>query len=784
MIKKEILKQAIDEIAAKDKEIGYSLAELFGTGRIDIAGEMEHGAHRELYYYTFDRRQVPVKKINYFIEGPAALEQSLLIQYGEMAQKQSLAFSNSPVNYVRAGQSIRTAGLMRLLRYEIDRAIGKLETDSHDGRNRPFKRSDPEAGALILLGRLRDDAPMEDFPTDADDPRVLYAGAVNADTPAFFISFPYTQKALMQVADLDLTFFSIRFVLRCLRDGTAQNLFACLVDGVIVGMVYLRWRQSFMYKGIEIKYIATSRDARPDWAARHPVHRGVGTFLVGGVWLLWKNWMPGVREIFLDAELQAMGFYEQIGFEKRRPYVYVLVRPAGYLLNAIAVMIDRSRSIQAKVINEILGLIQTQVRLLARRKGGDAHRGQALAFIKLCLLSQSQPQLARTAAECLLKHKARMAGAESLLQWGAGHGRIRMVDEAAPQQLPLLVFKNADLQLHLQGIFHLENANRLKAVDALLSDPTLSGKWAEVSSRRAETEELEWVHTKAHIARIAGTAGKPLSSIDLDTQTTKDSYDTARLAVGGVFSLLDAVLSTDARRGFAAVRPPGHHAEPDKAMGFCLFNNTALGACYLIHARGMKKVMIIDIDAHHGNGTQAAFYSSDKVLFISMHQFPCYPGSGNFGEIGQGPGEGYSVNVPLEKGMGDREFVQVADRLVGPLAAAFEPEMILVSCGFDLYQHDRLANLNGTPGGYAVLTHLLCRIADRVCNGKIAFIMEGGYSIQGIHDCGLRVVQELCHIPSQTKTRLEKMLSGSPSSFPALEKTIAIHKKYWSILNR
>jgi acetoin utilization deacetylase AcuC-like enzyme len=193
--------------------------------------------------------------------------------------------------------------------------------------------------------------------------------------------------------------------------------------------------------------------------------------------------------------------------------------------------------------------------------------------------------------------------------------------------------------------------------------------------------------------------------------------------------------------------------------------------------------MIVDIDAHHGNGTQAAFYSSNDLLFISMHQFPCFPGTGDFRETGQGPGEGFSVNVPLNKGMGDREFLQVIDRLVEPLACAFLPEMILVSCGFDLYRRDRLAQLDGTPEGYAMITCLLCRIADMVCGGRIAFIMEGGYSIQGIRRCSLRIFQEMCGIPSFDPDRLEKILSGMQPSFSTLRKTIEIHKKYWSILN-
>jgi acetoin utilization deacetylase AcuC-like enzyme len=271
--------------------------------------------------------------------------------------------------------------------------------------------------------------------------------------------------------------------------------------------------------------------------------------------------------------------------------------------------------------------------------------------------------------------------------------------------------------------------------------------------------------------------------LDPDTQTNEDSYAAACLAVGGIFSLIDHMYSSPSQRGFAAVRPPGHHAEPNRAMGFCLFNNIALGACYLKHVMGLRKIMIIDIDAHHGNGTQAAFYDSNDILFLSMHQFPLYPGSGNFSEIGHGAGEGYSVNVPLDKGMGDHEFIHVINRLAFPLAQAFEPEIILVSCGFDLYRHDRLAGLNGTPDGYAMLTRGLCRIADQMCCGRIIFVMEGGYSVHGIRECGRQVLHTMCNTPAQASPTAGRGITSS-KNFLSLQKTIGIHKKYWPILTR
>ncbi len=777
MLKRELLKQAIDAIAARDPEIGYSLAELFGTGRIDVPAEKPAADDPQTFFFTFDHQRVAVDKNSFFNDGLAAVEQPLLLKYGETAKKMALSASNGKAPYATAGQAIREAGLRLLVRHEVIRALRQLD----------LQGTDPDQGvqtqARQVLEGLLSDTPEEALPKDGEDPRVLFQGAVNSDDPAFFMPLPLTRMTLMQVADEQLPFFSVRFVLRCLRNGTAPQLFACLVKGAVAGLVFLRFRTTFFSRGMEIKYIASAQQRANGELRAHPVHRGVGTFLVAGTWLLWKKYFPAIREILLDSEIQASGFYESIGFERRRPYVYSLVRPSGRLTYALAVMVDRSRSVPPTVVREMAAVIKDQVRWLARAKSVDPRRGMVLHFLTLCLLSRSRPDLARDAAQCLLKFKRRIPEADELLEMGTTHGRISLVDVRPTATAPLLVFKDSAMQAHLQGIFHLESANRLKALDEVLAAEAMAGCWKLLAGRQAEKEALAWVHTPDHIARIAATAGRKLYAIDLDTQTTAASYDVACLAVGGIFNLLDAVMAGPSRRGFAAIRPPGHHAEPDKAMGFCLFNNAALAACYLKHAHGLRRVMIVDIDAHHGNGTQAAFLRSREVLFFSLHQFPCYPGTGNFGEVGSGPGEGYSVNVPLDKGMGDAEFVQAIRMLAEPLARAFEPEMILVSCGFDLSQHDRLAALKGTPAGYAMLTRQLCRLADAVCGGRIAFILEGGYSVRGIEECGRSVIQELCDLPSAAAQQLDAVRRTS-GPFATLQKSIAIHTKYWSILKR
>ncbi len=346
----------------------------------------------------------------------------------------------------------------------------------------------------------------------------------------------------------------------------------------------------------------------------------------------------------------------------------------------------------------------------------------------------------------------------------------------------VLVVRDERFKEHLEGIPHLETPKRVKAFQEVLEDSSIQGKWSELSPRLVSKKDLALIHTAEHIDRIAGTSGKKLATFDIDTQTTAKSYKIARLAVGGVFSLLDQIWTGTAERGFACIRPPGHHAGPDKAMGFCLFNNVALGARYLKKKYSVRKIMIVDIDVHHGNGTQAAFYDTDEVLYVSTHQFPGYPGTGNYGEVGQGKGEGFTVNVPIGKGHGDRLFAQVVHFLVSRLAEAYEPEMILVSCGFDLYMYDRIGGMFVTPEGYALMAFFLLEIAEKYCQGRIAFVMEGGYNLRGIRECGLRIMQEMCDVPTLTRESVERIVMGSANGVDQIKKVLEIQKKYWKIL--
>ena len=346
----------------------------------------------------------------------------------------------------------------------------------------------------------------------------------------------------------------------------------------------------------------------------------------------------------------------------------------------------------------------------------------------------------------------------------------------------LLVVKDQRFAQHLEGVFHLESPKRILAFETIMQHSSLAGKWAEVRPRPATPSEIAWVHSAEYIRQVQETSGKGLYSFDIDTQATARSYDIALLSAGGVFTLLDKIHNNESKRGFAFVRPPGHHAERERAMGFCIFNNVALGARYLQECYGVERIMIVDIDAHHGNGIQNTFYDSDKVLYVSMHQFPGFPGTGKLGDVGIGKGEGFTVNIPLGKGRGDRDFARIVWHLVYPLACEYQPEILLIPCGFDLYLYDRLAGMRCTPDGYALLTRFLIEIAEATCKGRIAFIAEGGYSLKGIRECGRRIMEELCDMSTLNEKASDKIKTSNRSRIFILKKVFEVQKKYWQIL--
>ena len=240
--------------------------------------------------------------------------------------------------------------------------------------------------------------------------------------------------------------------------------------------------------------------------------------------------------------------------------------------------------------------------------------------------------------------------------------------------------------------------------------------------KAASRSDIESRHGADYVKLVESTSKTNHYALDGDTITCRDSFGVGLLAVGGFLRLIDSIAAGESQNGFALVRPPGHHALRNRAMGFCLFNTIAIGAEHLKNAYDVKRVMIMDWDVHHGNGTQDSFYEDPSVLFISTHQFPYYPGTGAVNEVGLNAGEGYTINIPLPAGCGDAEYMRVFHDVVLPAAEKFEPQWILVSAGFDPHRRDPLGGMELTEAGFAGMARLLLQLADRYAGGKIAFL--------------------------------------------------------------
>jgi acetoin utilization deacetylase AcuC-like enzyme len=297
--------------------------------------------------------------------------------------------------------------------------------------------------------------------------------------------------------------------------------------------------------------------------------------------------------------------------------------------------------------------------------------------------------------------------------------------------------------LHSAGFCHPESPERLAGIYEMLDNPAMSWKFTHIEAREATHDEIAIVHSPSYINHIAGTDGKDFVMLDSDTITSPDTYSVAKLAVGGVCNAVDQVLDGIVDNAFAFVRPPGHHAGTENAAGFCIFNNIAIGAMHAILKYGLKRVMIVDWDLHHGNGTQSIFYRDPRVLYFSAHQHPHYPGTGSLQEIGQGKGEGYTINAPMSAGANDAAFVKVFSKILEPVALEYQPELILLSAGFDAYFKDPLGGLRITPDGFAGLTRILLNIADKCCQDRFVAVLEGGYHVAGLAKSAKSVLEEM-----------------------------------------
>ena len=288
-----------------------------------------------------------------------------------------------------------------------------------------------------------------------------------------------------------------------------------------------------------------------------------------------------------------------------------------------------------------------------------------------------------------------------------------------------------------------EHPRRIEKLYQRLADPMVNGRFIAIAAPPAADEAILRVHSRDYLQQVKATADHDQRALSADTLTCSRSFDVAARAVGGTIEAVRQVVAGAVDHALVLARPPGHHAERSRAMGYCIFNNVAVAAMAARAAMGLDRVMVVDWDLHHGNGTQHAVERDPSVFFFSSHQFPYYPGTGHLTETGLGAGEGTTMNVPLARGFGDAEFLALYRRLLVPAATAFRPQLILVSAGFDIHAADPLGGMRMTAAGFAALSRLILEIAGACCGGRAVFCLEGGYDPDALADSVLAVLDEL-----------------------------------------
>jgi acetoin utilization deacetylase AcuC-like enzyme len=304
---------------------------------------------------------------------------------------------------------------------------------------------------------------------------------------------------------------------------------------------------------------------------------------------------------------------------------------------------------------------------------------------------------------------------------------------------------------HNTGKGHPESAKRLRAIINELKTGKLSASrnWQFVKPNKAMLEDVELVHGMEYIRLVEAVCKSGGGLLDLgDTQVSPESFEVALHAVGGTLKAVDFVMEGKFRNAFVLARPPGHHASKYKACGFCLFNNVAIAAKHLLERFNLRRILILDIDAHHGNGTQEIFYDTDKVLFISLHEDPYgFPGTGFTDEIGENEGLGYNVNIPLPFGTDDQIYLRAVNEIVKPIILQYNPQFTLVSAGFDGHHTDPVANLSLTYRCYQRIFETIMKVASEKCNGRIVSVLEGGYSLSAIGKAVATAIAEMSETP-------------------------------------
>lgn len=463
-IGRKTIKQAIDAIAERDTAVSNVLYEMLSMGHIDLfpCPSVFDG---DQFNFLFEGQKVSVNKYLYISQGTALIEQSLLVKYGERHRRYELVDKEGLFEYKEAAGEIHKAGLEFMVTHEIDHQIARISgrakgteqsmcltpttslfpEDSERASLKGESDIEPHERLICLLKKIKQDKTSLKLPSSAPDTLnepwfdgqkkrtlqgLIYTGMVDVSIPACFMRFQFSMDTLMQVADMNLEFFHVRFLLELLVQGMEKRLFACVVDGRILGLVYIGFKEDFFYKGLEIKFIATLRGMRGNGGDPH-LHalKGVGTFLMAGLWLLWKSELPDVNETFLDSEIEARHFYESAGFQVRRNYTYVLKTPKGYFMRAIVIMASNSKRLGQGAFKAIRESIKKQVkelRTMAWSEKDRLARKLILANVKECLQPWSRAEFAETALTCLIKHRNEIPEAEKLI----GFGSSRALGEA------------------------------------------------------------------------------------------------------------------------------------------------------------------------------------------------------------------------------------------------------------------------------------------------------------------------------------------------------------------
>lgn len=343
------------------------------------------------------------------------------------------------------------------------------------------------------------------------------------------------------------------------------------------------------------------------------------------------------------------------------------------------------------------------------------------------------------------------------------------------------IFRSPLFLEHMKNFDHVESARRLEVLYEELDRPEVAQHFVFPAFAPATHQQLEQNHSPAYVRKVAATAGKPRVVLDPDTQTSPASYEAACLAAGAAISAAHLLVAGEIGNAFCLVRPPGHHAEQDRAMGFCLFNNVAVAAHYCLNELHLQRVLIVDWDLHHGNGTQNAFYDTDRVLYFSTHQYPHYPGSGASYEIGHGRGEGFTINVPMPAGLDNLAYAAVFNGILAPIARQYRPEMIILSAGFDIHRDDPLGGMLVTGPGFSYMARVLLDLAAELCEHRFMACLEGGYALNGLKEGVFATLAEMRGTSLlDDKTAMEFMTT---STYPnlALEETRNIAKRFWNL---